>query len=166
MLRLTLDANVLHALLDPRRQFHAAAARLFELAEQGHVQLAVTSRIASDIPREPLRSRVAALPVLPLPTLVRHGATGYGGDIAATPEELALHDRLMALLFPLSTRAGARQASRLADVAHLVGHVHSGHDDFVSDDKALHGRAPQLAAEGIRVIGLVQAVRLVEDERD
>jgi hypothetical protein len=164
MLRLTLDANVLHALLDPRREFHAAAVRLFELAERSRVQLAVTSRIRSDIPREPLRSRVAALPVLPLPTLVRHGGSGYGGEIAPAPAELALHDRLMALLFPLATRAGARQAGRLADVAHLVGHVRSGHDFFVSDDKALHGRARQLAEEGIRVIGVAQAVRLVEGD--
>lgn len=164
MLRLTLDANVLHALFDSRREFHAAAVRLFELAEQGRVRLAVTSRIGSDIPREPLRSRVAALPVPPLPTLVRHGATGYGGDIAPTPADLTLHDRLMALLFPLATRSGARQASRLADVAHLVGHVRSGNDYFISDDKALHGRAEQVAAEGIRVTGVAQAVRMVEQE--
>jgi hypothetical protein len=170
MLRLTLDANVLHALLDPRREFHATAVRLFELAERGRVQLAVTSRIRSDIPREPLRSRVAALPVLPLSTFARHGGSrdsgsGASGDLAPTPAELSLHDRLMTLLFPLASRAGARHAGRLADVEHLVGHVRSGNDYFVSDDKALHGRAAQLAATGIRVIGVARAVQLAEQER-
>src|SRR4051812_31557735 len=58
----TLDANVVHDILQPRRRYKVV--ELIGLSEAGRVDLAVTTHIHDDIPRDPLAARLAELPAL------------------------------------------------------------------------------------------------------
>lgn len=163
MLRMTIDANVFHELFGEGRTHHADAVRLFALAREGRVELVATTRIDMDVPREPLRSQIAAFNVAPAGTAFF--LEGTRRDRALPPvsqEEEARARRLMNLLFPQAQPSSPKQRNRVADVDHLLGHLASGNDYFVTLDHGILGRAGKLLDEGIAVVPLADAVALAE----
>jgi hypothetical protein len=163
MLRLTLDANVFHELLSGKRQHHEAAARLFELARAGRVELYTTTRIELDIPDEPLRSQIASLKIAPIGTGFRLDVSRLDSpDYLVSSEDVALSSRLMNLLFPNASSESPKQQNRTADVDHLLGHLTSGNDYFVTQDRGILERTQGLLKEKIAVVQIAEAVSLAE----
>lgn len=143
MLTVTVDANILHALVKPQRRIHPLVTALWALHAQGRLRLVPTARWAEDVPSEPLRSQIAARLE---PEAVRPAAP-------AEPAPRTFR-RLRDLVFPGAVGTNRREARRQRDLLHLLDHRRSGRAVFLTDDKAILGRAEALARDfGIRVLG-------------
>lgn len=165
-LQLTVDTTVLRSRLKPREADHQSAIILLSFRDSGLCEIHVTTRVDADIPDEPLRSQIAALPVAdsPVGSVFRIGVSKLdSGDMIAGPEMVKLTDDLMALLFPQSKPSHRKHSSNLRDVDHLAAHKFAGRNVFVTGDgDILRGRKELKAQHGIRVMDLGEILRHLE----
>ena len=76
---------------------------------------------------------ISILPVIG--TVARWGVSNWGGgDVVAGPNRQALVDEVQRILFPGLIWKAGKYANKIADIDHLVGHVLSRRDVFVTDD--------------------------------
>ncbi len=162
---LTLDTNVLRDCDDSNRPGHMVAMELLGLHHLGECEIRTTTRLDVDVPREPLRSRLSALNPLPqMGTAFRIGASNLGsGDVLVDDQWVADEERLLTLIFPMSSPCSPKHKNRLADVDHLLGHRHNGRDIFVTGEVAILSRASDLEKDfGIKVVSPADAVHYIK----
>ena len=130
----TLDTNVLQEHWKEQDKAETVE-RLLHLNQSGRVDLAVTTRIDSDIPRAPLADRIAELPqvgVHRIGTAFRIGVSRIGGeDVLVGPEMEALDS----ILQEHAERNGTnKRQPDWRDEDHLYGHMVAGRDVFLTWD--------------------------------
>ena len=78
--KLTVDTNIVRDALDSGRDGYQDARKLRDLHQAGRCEIAITARIDVDVPRDPLRNAIKALPFVRkrVGTLFRVGYTGIG----------------------------------------------------------------------------------------
>ena len=165
MIRITLDTSVLHDMAEAARAGHAVALQLADFVNEGLIAAQLTTRFDSDVPFEPLRSMLLALPVAQKRRVGTLGRIGHPtrGDHIAGKDEVAETEQLMALVFPGNTPKSKRQHNRWADVDHLLAHRQSGADFFVTSEKAILAQAkPLKQTHKISVLSPGGALRLTD----
>ena len=97
-----------------------------------------------------LRS-ISVLPVIG--TLFRFDYSSWDkGDMFASDEQLETATKIQNLLFPNLQNDSKHTPNKICDVDHLVGHLLSKRDYFVTDDGRILQKGPALEKEfGIRV---------------
>lgn len=170
-MKLTLDTNVLWDATDSSRghEHHQNALRLLELHDQGVCQLFRTTRVKADVPNPPVSERLENLPQLSAPPI----GTGFRLDVSPlnSDDMLVDHDwielerRLRRAIFPGIPEQGKRERSRKSDLDHLLGHLHSGNDTFVTRDTDFLQAKGVLAEEfGILVKSPDEVLRTLTSE--
>ena len=155
LLLLTVDTNILRDCEDADRPGHHVAIELLDLHRAGKCEIRTTTRLHVDVPKEPLRSRLNALnPRPPLGTVFSFDHSRFdSGDVLADDQLIADAERLMELLFPLSSPCSPKHQNRLADIDHLLGHRLNNRELFVTSEKAILLQAARLAEQfGTRVV--------------
>ena len=144
MKTVTLDTNVLVEYWRNRKNLLATEA-LLNLAQEGKIDLAITSRISADIPNLPLAKRINDLPhhnVQQIGSVFRldHSSLG-GGDMLGSDSFLNIVDSLENR-FDREGRVKRRPDWR--DWDHLHGHHLSGRDFFLTWDRPILEVASEL----------------------
>ena len=162
MLRVTVDANILHALFKPEYLTHPEVTALWAFHQRGRLELRAPPHIAVDIPDEPLRSRIQGFPVLPAaPSPPGAGSARKGG------REARLFRDLRNLLFPGAVPTNSKEPNRTRDVNHLIAHLQAGRDLFLTDDKAILGRKAQLQERfGVTVMHPTELLGVLRQAQD
>ncbi len=154
---ITIDANVLISAFRPLETQNVNAIRLLELARLGMVQLQITSRIENDIPRDPFRAQIEAIPNLPkIGSVGRVGYTSIGnGDVIVDETDNHMLDELMSLIFPGASKTHKNFSNKVCDVDHLFAHSRTLAAVFVTNDGPVLKAAKELEARfAIRVMSL------------
>lgn len=132
--RLTLDTNLIQDYWRQRPR-KWAIERLLELARKGTVDLVVTRYIEDDIPRAPLRKRLAELPALQIGKtggLFTFGASTFGGsDFFGSDAFLNCQQAFV------GWRPAKGEAPDARDWNHLHAHYAKRRDYFLTWDQAL-----------------------------
>ena len=162
MLRVTVDANILHALFKPEYLTHPEVTALWDFHRRGRLDLRAPPHIAVDIPDEPLKSRIQPFPVLPAaPAPAGAGSARKGG------REARLFRDLRNLLFPGAVSTNSKEPNRTRDVNHLIAHIQAERDLFLTDDKAILGRKTQLQERfGVTVMHPTELLGLLRQTPD
>ena len=165
--KLTVDTNILRDAIDPGRAGHGVAVKLLGLHQAARCDVALTTRIDVDVPHDPLRSEIEALPILQdlVGTVFRLDYSRVGfGDFLASDEQAREADELMDLLFPGADPNSPRHRNRIADVDHLIGHKAVKRDVFVTSERAILRRKDELRDRfGITVMAAQDAVNHIEE---
>ena len=144
MITVTLDTNVLMEYW--RNQKNVLITKsLLNLARQGKIDLAITSRISADIPDLPLATRINDLPQLSVQQIgsvfrLDHSSLG-GGDVLGSDSFLDIVDSLDNR-FDREGRVKRRPDWK--DWDHLHGHYLSDRDVFLTWDRPLLEVASEL----------------------
>lgn len=162
-MKLTVDTNVLRDAVDPHRPGHATALQLLALHDAGECEIAVTTRLDVDVPRDPLRSTIESLPLVqdgPVGSLFRLDYSRIGDlDVLASDEQVQEVDDLLDMIFHGADKNSPRHRQRIADIDHLMAHKMNGRDMFVTNDKAILDRRAELARRfKITVMSSLEAV--------
>ncbi len=170
-MKLTLDTNVLWDATDPTRgeEHHQNALRLLELHEQGVCQIFRTTRVKADAPHPPASARIKNLPQIsgpPIGTAFRLDISSPdSGDMLVNNDWIDLEGRLRSVIFPGTPEQGRKERSRKSDLDHLLGHLHSGNDTFVTRDTDFLQAKGMLAEEfGILVKSPDEVLRTLTSE--
>lgn len=133
LVRLTLDANVIHDHAKDARPDHEAAATVIALHGRGLADVAVTRYIDDDIPDEPLATLVRELPVLREGGVFTIGFSLIGGeDGLGWQRFLDLQEALQS-----SWQPSAGKAPDARDWSHLHAHAIKRRHLFVTRDGPL-----------------------------
>ena len=148
--RLTLDTDVLQEFWREQEK-SAQTAALLRLAEEGHVDLAVTRRIRADIPHEALASKIDELPLLRVRetgVAFRIGESTLGGPDGLGSEAF---DQFVRFEVPLITerllaegRLAKRRVPDWRDWQHIEAHFIQGRDVFLTFDRGIQAWSTQL----------------------
>lgn len=137
MITATLDTNVLVEYWRNRKNVLFAES-LLDLAQQGKIDLAITSRISADIPDLPLANRINDLPQLNVQQFgsvfrLDHSSLD-GGDVLGSDAFVNVMDSLDNR-FDREGRVKRRPDWK--DWDHLHGHYLSGRDVFLTWDRPI-----------------------------
>ncbi|HWG56964.1 MAG TPA: hypothetical protein VNT58_10630 [Gaiellaceae bacterium] len=147
LIRLTLDASVVHDLAKDARPCHAAAVGVVGLHGSRLADVAVTRYIDDDIPDDPLATLVRELPVLRAGGVFTIGFSLIGGDDGLGWQRfLDLQEELQ-----LTWRPSSGKPPDARDWSHLHAHAIKRRHLFVTRDVPLlelvEVLAPLLAAD-------------------
>jgi hypothetical protein len=156
MITLTFDTDVLRDYLDPTRKHHEHAKALVGLDDQSICEIRIVSRFTADVPQGALRARLDGLSICQrprIPSLAQWDVSEWDADFWASDEDEAAYIRIFNLVFPGADPNNRRHKNRIADVGHLIGHMLSKRDIFVTRDRAMLSQAKALLSEfGISVM--------------
>ncbi len=182
---LTLDTSCVSAGAAPQPSDPpdevAAIVALIDLAREGRVRLQLTAayerdveRWRDDVGRAQRAAWLAKVPIKAVGGVFRLDVSVLGGpDVLAGNADVSLNERLKALLAPTTSArhiAGYEEAPGVAakvfsDIDHLIAHVKSGADAFVTLDlSTILGRRVRLAEAGIRVCTPTEALALLQPQ--
>lgn len=175
IIEVTLDTNCIINAFDEGHQSATSIAqieRLLDLSKLGKVDLAVTTRVLTDLRNDPNPDRSAliiqsatAIPVIG--TVGRWDVSTWGGgDIWVGQRETELIARIQAVLFPSLSKSGRHYSNKLNDIDHIAGHILSSRDVFVTDDARdiLRKRETLLKEFGVVVMSPAECVRTIESK--
>jgi hypothetical protein len=161
MITLTFDTDVLRDYIDPSREHHEHAKALVQLDDQNICEIRVVSRFRADVPEGYLRV-LDGLPICQrpmIPTIAQWDVSEWDTDFWVDDEDEDIYFRLFNLIFPRSDPNNKRNKNRIADVGHLMGHMLSKRDIFVTRDRAMLSHAKVLLSEfGISVMSPDEAL--------
>jgi len=161
MLKITLDTNCFINLFDRDSATATSVEVIGDLIRQGllhNVDLAVTTRVEADLANDRNAGRQAEmlryLNMLPiLPTVFRLDTSKWDRDVWADDIDMRRTEELQRVLFPGLTPADKRYSNKTNDIDHLVGHLKSGRDIFVTDDQGLLKKRDELGRSfGLRLL--------------
>lgn len=142
MLTVTLDTNVIREWWCDQAKM-SVVDQLIELSSNGHLDLAITTRIRADIPHPPLSARIESLPALDIGeigTAFRLGVSRLGGaDTLVGGELWGRFNKLMN-----EERPTGKKAPDWRDQDHLFGHFKSSRDVFLTWDRGILNMAGSL----------------------
>jgi hypothetical protein len=163
MIKLTFDTNVLRDYLEPSREHHEHVKALVQLDEGNICEIRVVSRFTADVPDGDLRDRLDQLSICQrprIPTVAQWNVSEWDADFWANDEDEETYLKLFHLIFPGAEADNRKQNNRIADVGHLLGHMHSKRDIFVTRDGAVLNQAKPLLSEfGILVMRPDEALK-------
>ena len=165
-MKLTVDTNVLIDAVKPDRPGHATALKLLALHDAGECEIAVTTRLDVDVPRDPWRATIKSLPLVqdePVGALFRLNYSRLDSpDVLASDLRAQEVDDLMDMIFHCADKNHPRHRQRTADIDHLMAHKMSGRDAFVTNENGiLHYRAELARRFKITVMSSSEAVAAV-----
>ena len=144
MITVTLDTNVLVEYWRNQKNVLFTES-LLDLAQQGKIDLAITSRISADIPDLPLANRINDLPQLnvqQIGAVFRFDHSSFdGGDVLGSDAFVNVMDSLDNR-FDREGRVKRRPDWK--DWDHLHGHYLSGRDIFLTWDRPILEVASEL----------------------
>ena len=135
MLKVTIDTNVLI-----NEETRRLVAQIKQLAEQGLIDIAVTTRVVADKDQDQDEARKAKH----LKDFVRYPKVGTpmrldfsrldSGDFWAGDEHVQVSQQIEKVLFGEISADDKRAHNKRADVDHLVGHYFAKRDVFITQD--------------------------------
>ncbi len=138
----TLDTNLLQEFWRNRDRVDVVQD-LLDLAQNGRLDLAVTTRIHADVPRRPLSDRISKLPMLgvrQVGSVFRLDVSRLDcGDVLGGDRQLAEMESIKRDL-----QLQGRKIPEWADWDHIYGHYSSGRDVFLTWDRGILNIAAQL----------------------
>jgi len=152
MLRVTIDTNVV---IDKKK--HRLLTQIKQVAEQGLIDIAVTTRVVADKDQDEIKRRKAnhlkEFDHYPkVGTIVRFDFTRWdSGDFWAGEEHMQLSRQIEKILFGEIRANDNRAHNKRADVDHLVGHYFAERDVFITQDRKIWGKRNVLR-EQLRII--------------
>jgi hypothetical protein len=158
--KITLDTNCIINVRDTKSQTATSVEQIQELLRASHqnaLELAITTRVEADLyqDRDELRRAelLRALNEFPvIGGLLRWDTSRWdNGDLWAGEQEVKLAEEVERILFPGLKHDDKRYSNKINDVDHLVAHHINKRDIFVTDDKRLLTRSPELQ----RALGIV-----------
>lgn len=147
MLRLTWDTMVVRDWLDPSRAGHVVARSIMRYDELGVCEVRVVSRVSADIPDDPLRSKFEWSSLghrERIPSIGQFGLSRWDEDFWASEEDSSQFDALLGCVFPHAKKTDKNWMHHIKDVGHLLGHLRSKRDIFVTNEKRMTGKAEEL----------------------
>ncbi len=172
MVSVTLDTNcVMDLQEDQRPEFRQAMECLLKLAEIRRLDLAVTTRVESEVKEDSTvkvyRSLIEKGQIKVIPSTTRLGYLKLGGDVL--PDE-QLWKRIAGAVFPnkdagILFRPGNSRTKEFVDVDHLYGHLHSKRDFFVTRDGDILNANKRLADIGIQVCAPQELIKKSKKSR-
>lgn len=158
--KVTIDTNCVINLFDrssPSGTSIEELQTLFRYALSGRIELAVTTRLESDLLQDKDESRRAEmlrkLEMLPIVgTVARWDVSRWDSDdFWSDDRSERLANEIQGILSPGLTPADKRFSNKVNDIDHLVGHAWNRRDIFVTDDSGILRRVEELA----RAVGIV-----------
>ncbi|WP_339829433.1 hypothetical protein [uncultured Parvibaculum sp.] len=152
-LRVTLDTNCLINSFDDTSATATSLddlRKLLQLARDGIVEIAVTTRVKVDLQRDADVTRRAemlshASQFQEVGTLGRWGVSTWGGgDFYVGDAQIRQTAQIQGILFPNLSIDDKRRANKMNDVDHLFGHLRNSRDVFVTDDGGILRKSSQL----------------------
>ena len=143
MLKITLDTNCIINFFDTTFTTAISVKELSEIinyATKGVIDIAITTRIGLDLSKDKNKVRQVSLfkqlNMFPkIPCIARFGITTYGDhEKFWSKEDIELEKELLVNIFPTLTKDDKRYTNKIADIDHLIAHIISKRDIFVTDD--------------------------------
>ena len=153
VLKITLDTNCIVNILDDESKTATSVKELghiFQLCEDGIIDLAVTTRFQSDQSNDNdkdrairIANKLSELPVGTISSSFRLDVSVLNGsDMLGSVEIIAISNELTKILFPSGiNRSSATASNKINDVDHLIGHFINNRDIFITDDKGILRKA-------------------------
>ena len=134
----TLDTNVLQEYWRDQPKAHDVR-RLLDLSDSGKLDLAVTSRIRSDVPHPPLAERINELPIIGvkmIPSLARLGHSRLDGTAYLSDGKII---RVLEEIVSRFRETGMKEENLpdFRDLDHLEAHKTSKRDVFLTWDTGI-----------------------------
>lgn len=177
-MKITLDTNCVINLLDNASTTATSAdelAGLIKFAMSGSAEIAITTRVESDLLKDKNPERQAGmlrqLQIFPVVGSVARFdvSTWDSGDVWVTEKSERLVDDLTKLVFPGLSASDKRYGNKLNDIDHLVGHFINRRDIFVTDDRDILRNAKALkSSPGIVVMKPIECLDVltrIEDSK-
>ena len=127
MIKLTLDTN---CLFDYFERQSGLIQNIIELQNMGRVEIAITTRVKADTygvrQDSPIWQKIQGFPCITIPALGRYGVSYYDEDFYASEEDVELNDLIFSCI--------GKNIKNVKDVDHLIGHIRSSRDIFVTSD--------------------------------
>lgn len=151
--QITLDTNGLINSFDDTSSTATSfddLGNLLHLAHNGTIEIAVTTRLKTDLHRDPhIQRREKMLrhsdQFQEVGTLGRWGVSTWdSGDFYVSDEQVEKTTQIQKILFPNLSIDDKRRANKMNDVDHLFGHLHNQRDVFVTDDRDILRKSSQL----------------------
>ena len=141
MLKVTLDTNILQEYWKKQANVRVVE-KVLKLAENGELDLAVTTRISEDITHPPLSNHINQLPELGVQQIgasARWDVSRWDEDYFADPEFSDYLDSLVC-----KDKNEGRNPPDWRDRDHIQGHYIAKRDIFLTWDKAILAWASKL----------------------
>lgn len=174
--KITLDNNCIINLFDPGAATPTSVDELTEiltLVEEGVAEIAVTTRVESDLEndrdserRARLMQKVQSLNVVG--TVARMGFSRWdSGDVWGGDDTIRLTEEIRQIIFPGGLDPKSKSfGNKINDIDHLVGHKINRRDIFVTDDGAILKKAENLRrSPGILVMKPPECLKYLRDLR-
>jgi len=135
MLKVTIDTNVI---IDEKK--YRLLTQIKQLAGQGLIDIAVTTRVVADKDQDEIKTRKAKhlkeFDHYPkVGTLVRLNFSRLdSGDFLAGEEDVQISRQIEKVLFGKISANDKRAHNKMADVDHLGGHYFTKRDVFITQD--------------------------------
>lgn len=168
---LTLDTNCLINHFDtesPTATSRKEIAELIRHAENGRVQIVITTRVEGDLDQDRdevrrlrIRQCLSTFEVIGSPP--RWDESSWdGGDFWADNQTQVLSSAIQNVLFPNLSQNDRRFGNKIRDIDHITAHAMAQRNIFVTDDGELNRRAEELRKLGIVVMRPAACLARVE----
>ena len=140
--KVTLDTNILQEYWKKQDKVRVVE-KLLNLAENGELDFAITTRVSADIPHPPLSNRINQLPELRVQQIgapARWNVSRWDEDYFADPEFSAFLDSLVCE----DKNEGRKKLPDWRDQDHIQGHYLAKRDVFLTWDTPLLAWAQKL----------------------
>ena len=160
MLKITLDTNCIINRFDtdsPSRTSVDALETLFKLHETSQLELAITTRVETDLSRDKDTCRSARILSLcsSLPTIgavAQWDISKWNRDIWGSEEWGKLRQRVQEILWPNLSTSDGRYENKREDISHIVAHHIHNRNCFVTDETAILRKSEAVAKIEIQVM--------------
>ncbi|MEQ1773856.1 MAG: hypothetical protein ABL891_08740 [Burkholderiales bacterium] len=149
--RVTIDTNCINV-----KGQHPLVNALESLAERGMIKITSTFALAEDLRfdhtklGEARRLKASRLPQARSGFMVGHSKVG-GPDVVGGPNVYAHVDAIANVIAPMKAWQDI-ESNTQRDILHLAAHRTYDWDIFITEDKGILRRSPELALLGIRVM--------------
>lgn len=169
---ITIDSNCVVGLFDRTSATATSVDELRNLmryALSGVIRIAVTTKVEVDFSRDrnderrnAMLEQMTMLPVI-ASTFRLDESRLDEPDVLFGPREQGLWEEIQRIVFPGLTESSGKRANKIADIDHLLGHKLAARDVFVTDDRDVLRRYPELRdGPGIIVMSPEQCLRYVD----
>ncbi|MFC2059726.1 hypothetical protein ACFLTZ_01360 [Chloroflexota bacterium] len=145
MLKVTIDTNVI--INEKKRKL---LVQIKQLAEQDLIDIAITTRVIADKDQDKNEGRISEhlkeFDQYPkVGTILRWDFSRWdSGDFWVGEEHIELSQQIEKVIFGKISSNDKRSHNKLADIDHLIGHLHAKRNVFVTFDKNILKKSKEL----------------------
>jgi len=143
MIKITLDTNCIIYYVEKHQECYKALKRIIELGEEGHIDIAVTTRVVADKDQDTnkIRKHKHLEDFSKFPCIGTGGRYDFSrydsGDFYVGNEYVKKENELIKIIFG-EIKGNAKKVHReMCDVDHLMGHIYSQRDIFLTYDNEI-----------------------------